>query len=69
MKKQGIKFYKTPDAVLKTQLEVWDKIIEAKGKENALFQKVIDSQRAYAQRAIPWQNDRSEEHTSELQSQ
>jgi TRAP-type mannitol/chloroaromatic compound transport system substrate-binding protein len=57
MKKQGIKFYKTPDAVLKTQLEVWDKIIEAKGKENALFQKVIDSQRAYAQLAIPWQND------------
>ena len=57
MKKQGIKFYKTPDAVLKAQLEVWDKIIEAKGKENALFQKVIDSQRAYAQRAIPWQND------------
>ena len=57
MKKQGIKFYKTPDAVLKGQLEAWDKIIEAKGKENALFQKVIDSQRAYAQRAIPWQND------------
>ena len=57
MKKQGIKFYKTPDAVLKAQLEAWDKIIEAKGKENALFQKVIDSQRAYAQRAIPWQND------------
>ena len=57
MKKQGIKFYKTPDAVLKAQLEAWDKIIETKGKENALFQKVIDSQRAYAQRAIPWQND------------
>ena len=57
MKKQGIKFYKTPDSVLKAQLEAWDKIIEAKGKENALFQKVIDSQRAYAQRAIPWQND------------
>ncbi len=57
MKKQGIKFYKTPEAVLKAPLEAWDKIIEAKGKENALFQKVIDSQRAYAQRAIPWQND------------
>ncbi len=57
MKKQGIKFYKTPDAVLKAQLEAWDAIIDAKGKENALFQKVIDSQRAYAQRAIPWQND------------
>ena len=57
LKKQGIKFYKTPDAVLKAQLEAWDKIIEAKGKENALFKKVIDSQKAYAQRAIPWQND------------
>ena len=57
MKKAGIKFYKTPDAILKAQLEAWDKIIETKGKENALFQKVIDSQRAYAQRAIPWQND------------
>ncbi len=57
MKKQGIKFYKTPDSVLKAQLEAWDKIIEDKGKENPLFQKVIDSQRAYAQRAIPWQND------------
>ena len=57
MKKQGIKFYKTPDAVLKAQLEAWDTIIAAKGKENVLFQKVIDSQKAYAQRAIPWQND------------
>ena len=57
MKKQGIKFYKTPDSVLKAQLEAWDKIIETKGKENALFKKVIDSQKAYAQRAIPWQND------------
>ena len=57
LKKQGIKFYKTPDAVLKAQLEAWDTIIAAKGKENALFQKVIDSQKAYAQRAIPWQND------------
>ena len=57
LKKMGIKFYKTPDAVLKAQLEAWDTIIAAKGKENALFQKVIDSQKAYAQRAIPWQND------------
>ena len=57
MKKAGIKLYKTPDAVLKAQLEAWDVIIDTKGKENALFQKVIDSQRAYAQRTIPWQND------------
>ncbi len=57
LKKQGIKFYKTPDAILKAQLEAWDKIVEDKSAGNPLFKKVIDSQRAYAQRAIPWQND------------
>lgn len=57
MKKQGIKFYKTPDSVLKAQLVAWDEITAAKSKENALFKKVIDSQRAYAERTIPWQND------------
>jgi TRAP-type mannitol/chloroaromatic compound transport system substrate-binding protein len=57
LKKQGIKFYKTPDAVLKAQLVAWDKIIADKAASNPLFKKVIDSQRTYAQRTIPWQND------------
>jgi len=57
MKKQGIKFYKTPDAILRAQLVAWDKIVSTKSGENPLFKKVIDSQRTYAQRAIPWQND------------
>ena len=57
LKKQGIKFYKTPDSILQAQLTSWDKIIAKKGGENPLFQKVIDSQKAYAQRACQWQND------------
>jgi TRAP-type mannitol/chloroaromatic compound transport system substrate-binding protein len=57
LKKQGIKFYKTPDSVLKAQLVAWDKIIADKAASNPIFQKIIDSQRAYAERAIPWQND------------
>lgn len=57
LKKQGIKFYKTPDAILKAQLVSWDKIIAKKGAENALFKKVLDSQKAYAERASQWQND------------
>lgn len=57
LKKQGIKFYKTPDSILKAQLVSWDKIIEKKGGENPLFKKVIESQRAYAERAGQWQND------------
>jgi TRAP-type mannitol/chloroaromatic compound transport system substrate-binding protein len=57
LKKQGIKFYKTPDSVLKAQLDAWDKVIAEKAKDNALFQKVLDSQKAFAQRAGQWQND------------
>jgi TRAP-type mannitol/chloroaromatic compound transport system substrate-binding protein len=57
MKKQGIKFYKTPDAILRAQLEAWDKVIAKKSSENALFKKVLDSQRAFAQLAGRWQND------------
>jgi TRAP-type mannitol/chloroaromatic compound transport system substrate-binding protein len=57
MKKQGIKFYKTPDAILKAQLASWDKIMDKKSAENALFKKVIESQRTFAKRAGQWQND------------
>jgi TRAP-type mannitol/chloroaromatic compound transport system substrate-binding protein len=57
MKKQGIKFYKTPDSILRAQLAAWDKVIAKKSSENALFKKVLESQRAFAQLAGRWQND------------
>lgn len=55
--KDKVNFYKTPDAILRAQLDSWDKVVAAKAKENPHFQKVMDSQRAYAQRAGQWQND------------
>jgi TRAP-type mannitol/chloroaromatic compound transport system substrate-binding protein len=57
LKKMGVNFYKTPDAILRAQLASWDKIMEKKSAENALFKKVLDSQKAFAQRASSWQND------------
>ena len=57
LKKQGIKFYKTPDSILRAQLASWDKIMEKKSAENALFKKILASQKAYAERAGQWQND------------
>ena len=57
MKKAGIKFYKTPDAILNAQLVAWDKVVAKKSGENPLFKKVMDSQKAFAQRAGQWQND------------
>ena len=55
--KDKVNFYKTPDAILRAQLAAWDKVIAAKSGENPLFKKVLDSQRAFAQRAGEWQND------------
>jgi len=57
LKKAGVNFYKTPDAILRAQLASWDKIMDKKSSENAMFKKVLDSQRAFAQRAGSWQND------------
>ena len=59
LKNAKINFYKTPDAILRAQLAAWDKVIAAKSGENPLFKKVLDSQKAYAQRAGEWQNDYS----------
>ena len=57
LKKQGVKFYKTPDAILRAQLASWDKIMAKKGGENALFKTVLDSQKVFAERAGQWHND------------
>lgn len=57
LKKAGVKFYKTPDAILRQQLASWDKTIAKKAAENPAFKKVLDSQKEFAQRAGQWQND------------
>ena len=55
--KQGVKFYKTPDSILRAQLKAWDEVTEAKSSENPSFKKVLDSMRTFAQRAGRWQAD------------
>jgi len=55
--KQGVKFFKTPDSILRAQLASWDKITAKKESENPTFKKVNDSMKAFAERACSWQND------------
>src|SRR5438067_6449332 len=52
-----VKFYKTPDSVLKRQLEVYDELVKKKAAENALFKEIIESQLAFAKRATQWEQD------------
>jgi TRAP-type mannitol/chloroaromatic compound transport system substrate-binding protein len=57
LQKGGVKFYKTPDAILQAQLKAWDDITSKKAAENPMFKKVLESMQTYAARACKWQND------------
>ena len=55
--KDKVKFYKTPDAILQSQLTLWDAIIAKKSAENPLFKEIVESQFAFAERAVKWEQD------------
>ena len=54
-----VKVFKTPDSVLQAQLKIWDETIAKKSAENPWFKKVLDSQKAFAERAGRWQYDQN----------
>jgi TRAP-type mannitol/chloroaromatic compound transport system substrate-binding protein len=55
--KDNVKFYKTPDSVLKGQLEIYDDVVRKKAAENPLFKEIVESQLAFAKRACQWEQD------------
>ncbi len=55
--KDKVRFYKTPDAVLKRQLELYDEVAKKKAAENPLFAEILQSQLAFAKRATRWEQD------------
>src|SRR5438309_11674175 len=55
--KDNVKFYKTPDAILKQQLEVYDEVVKKKAAENPLFKEILQSQLASAKRTTQRDQD------------
>jgi TRAP-type mannitol/chloroaromatic compound transport system substrate-binding protein len=55
--KDNVKFYKTPDAVLQKQLELYDEIVAKKAADNPLFKEIVQSQLAFARRTTRWEQD------------
>ncbi len=55
--KDKVKFYKTPDTVLQDQLKLWEEILVKKSAENPLFKEIVASQKAFASRAVKWEQD------------
>ena len=55
--KDNVKFYKTPESVLKAQLDIYDDVVRKKAGENAIFKKIVESQLVFAKRATQWEQD------------
>jgi TRAP-type mannitol/chloroaromatic compound transport system substrate-binding protein len=55
--KDNVKFYKTPDAVLQAQLQIYDEVVKKKAAENPIFKEIVLSQLAFAKRATRWEQD------------
>src|SRR6187402_2307918 len=55
--KDKVRFYKTPDAVLQRQLDVFDEVARKKASENPIFKKIVESQLTFAKRAVQWEQD------------
>jgi TRAP-type mannitol/chloroaromatic compound transport system substrate-binding protein len=55
--KDKVKFYKTPDAILQKQIELYDQVTDKKSAENPLFKEIIESQKKFAERTVRWDLD------------
>jgi TRAP-type mannitol/chloroaromatic compound transport system substrate-binding protein len=55
--KDKVRFFKTPDAVLQKQLQVYDEVATKKAGDNPLFKEIAESQRKFAERAVKWDLD------------
>ncbi|MEI8145019.1 MAG: twin-arginine translocation signal domain-containing protein [Alphaproteobacteria bacterium] len=55
--KDRVRFYKTPDAILRRQMQVYDEVVAKKAAENPLFKEILDSQLAFARRVTQWEQD------------
>src|SRR6267378_3965215 len=55
--KDKVRFYRTPDSILQKQLEIYDTVADKKASDNAMFKEIIESQKAFAARAVKWDLD------------
>jgi TRAP-type mannitol/chloroaromatic compound transport system substrate-binding protein len=51
--KHGVKILRTPEEVLRAELEAIDKTLEAEAQKNPFFAKVLSAQREYAKKTVP----------------
>ncbi|MBM3537086.1 MAG: C4-dicarboxylate ABC transporter [Alphaproteobacteria bacterium] len=50
-----VRMYSTPSAILQKQLDIYDEVTAKKAAADPLFKEVMDSQMAFARRAVTWE--------------
>jgi TRAP-type mannitol/chloroaromatic compound transport system substrate-binding protein len=54
---QGVRYYRTPDEILKAQLNAWQKIIARESLRSPLFKRIIESQMHFAKKVVGYKLD------------
>src|SRR5712691_6782446 len=55
--KDKVRFFITPTAILQKQLDVYDHVVDKKSADNPMFKEIVESQKAFAMRAVKWDLD------------
>ena len=55
--KDKVRFYKTPNAILQKQIDLYDEVAAEKSASNPLFKEILDSQKKFATRVVQWEVD------------
>ena len=53
--RMGVRFVRTPDNVLRAQLDAWRHVVQTKAAENSSFARILQSQQEFARRAVGYQ--------------
>jgi TRAP-type mannitol/chloroaromatic compound transport system substrate-binding protein len=55
--KDKVRFYKTPDSVLRDQLDAYDKAMEKQAADSPAIREIVESQKKFAERVVKWDLD------------
>ena len=55
--KDKVRFFITPASVLQKQLQIYDTVADKKSSDNPMFKEIVESQKAFAARAVKWDLD------------
>ncbi len=56
LRAQGVNVYRTPDSIMKDQLDAWDAVLKRMSAQDPFFAKVVESQKKYAKEVMNYLN-------------